>query len=372
MYIQFPGSVHSSPRRPLFDRSRIGIGSSTLQSWIRRDILQRTIHRPPVTSKNYGRVKSSSRESEMWHRREEESREAGIEINVAPSGEWSWTFNWDRITEQVLVGSCPRSVEDINNLVEGGCGCTAMLCLQCNDCLEALSINRDVIRDAGVAHGLVMAHVPIRDFDHEDQSLMLQEAVRVLHLLIGAGHTVYVHCTAGINRANLTVLGYLTFCKGWNVSDASLMIRSARPVSNPYIDCWQSSRDRLLAGREETLRSRARRMYAERTRKEGQGGHASDDWNRAQTELTQELFTKLFRIDFSIISSITDIERSKAVTLSSQVEELRLKLAKYEELLNESNAALLEAQRIVADADARILSTMSETASQNFGSDPLL
>ena len=45
------------------------------------------------------------------------------------------------------------------------------------------------------------------------QALMLPEAVRLLHLLISSGKRVYVHCTAGINRATLTTVGYLTFLK---------------------------------------------------------------------------------------------------------------------------------------------------------------
>ena len=42
---------------------------------------------------------------------------------------------------------------------------------------------------------------------------MLPEAVRLLHLLLTNGKRVYVHCTAGINRATLTTVGYLTFVK---------------------------------------------------------------------------------------------------------------------------------------------------------------
>ncbi len=42
---------------------------------------------------------------------------------------------------------------------------------------------------------------------------MLPEAVRLLHLLVSSGKRVYVHCTAGINRATLTTVGYLTFVK---------------------------------------------------------------------------------------------------------------------------------------------------------------
>ena len=37
--------------------------------------------------------------------------------------------------------------------------------------------------------------------------------IRKLALLLAMGKRVYVHCTAGIDRATLTVVGYLTFVK---------------------------------------------------------------------------------------------------------------------------------------------------------------
>jgi hypothetical protein len=71
------------------------------------------------------------------------------------------------------------------------------------------------------------------------QALMLPEAVRMLHLLLSMGKSVYVHCTAGINRATLTVVGYLTFVKGWQLDDAVGHVKAKRPQAHPYIDCWQ-------------------------------------------------------------------------------------------------------------------------------------
>lgn len=41
--------------------------------------------------------------------------------------------------------------------------------------------------------------------------LVIYVQVRKLALLVAMGKRVYVHCTAGINRATLTVVGYLTF-----------------------------------------------------------------------------------------------------------------------------------------------------------------
>ena len=124
------------------------------------------------------------------------------------------------------------------------------------------------IRERAVQRGIRLARVQIRDFDHGDQAMMLPQAVRVLNLLLSAsaspytappapapapagggsnssssgegsqahdngsaaapagsgavaadaageeaGARVYVHCTAGINRASLTALSLLTFVR---------------------------------------------------------------------------------------------------------------------------------------------------------------
>lgn len=85
--------------------------------------------------------------------------------------------------------------------------------VQSDLCLDALQIDYSALREHGLRQGIMMTRVPIRDFDHGDQTLMLPEAVRTLAILKDLQHKVYVHCTAGINRATLTVLGYLTFVK---------------------------------------------------------------------------------------------------------------------------------------------------------------
>lgn len=84
-----------------------------------------------------------------------------------------------------------------------------------------------------------MTRIAVRDFDHNDQALMLPEAVRMLYLLVSTGRRVYVHCTAGINRATLTVVGYFTFVLGMPMDDAVHKVKTARPQAHPYIDCWK-------------------------------------------------------------------------------------------------------------------------------------
>ena len=88
---------------------------------------------------------------------------------------------------------------------------------------------------------------------------MLPEAVRMLYVLKHAlGKRVYVHCTAGINRATLTVVGYLTFvqvtrgtpCKPCPPDEPSSILMQAwpysRPTHEPVFEAHNSSEQKVL------------------------------------------------------------------------------------------------------------------------------
>ena len=40
-----------------------------------------------------------------------------------------WSLNWDTITPEIVVGSCPRSASDIDRMVDEA-GISAIICLQ--------------------------------------------------------------------------------------------------------------------------------------------------------------------------------------------------------------------------------------------------
>ena len=42
-----------------------------------------------------------------------------------------WSLNWDQITPEIVVGSCPRSASDIDRIVDEA-GISAVICLQVN------------------------------------------------------------------------------------------------------------------------------------------------------------------------------------------------------------------------------------------------
>ncbi len=105
--------------------------------------------------------------------------------------DWRWSLNWNRITDAIFVGACPRRPKDVDT-IHAKTGCTAVLCLQSHTCFEALGIDHAAIRARGGDIGVKVIHVPIRDFDHGSQAEMIPEAVRILNALLKTGHSVYV------------------------------------------------------------------------------------------------------------------------------------------------------------------------------------
>ncbi|EEH57296.1 uncharacterized protein MICPUCDRAFT_58020 [Micromonas pusilla CCMP1545] len=182
-------------------------------------------------------------EESAYDKRKEESEAAGVKENeIRPprggdppptGGRWEWTLNWDPVvfdasasppaaiesptdaqlaSSKLVIGSCPRSPADVDRLIDEG-GVEAIICLQCTLCHGALEIDWEPIRRRALDRDVPIVRVAVRDFDRLDQAKMLPEMVRKLALFQAMGKRTYVHCTAGINRASLTVLGYLTFCK---------------------------------------------------------------------------------------------------------------------------------------------------------------
>ena len=124
---------------------------------------------------------------------------------------------------------------------------------------------------------------------------------------MASGRRVYVHCTAGINRATLTVVGYLTFVRGWQLDHAVGHVKHRRPIANPYVDCWRTARQRLLEGRGEELKGISRHIYETRTRRGDHGGDSNNDWSAAESQLLREIFERRAEADLSVIRSLQSI-----------------------------------------------------------------
>lgn len=250
-----------------------------------------------------GLAAASAAEEEANKKRWEEAGEKGS------VDQWRWTLNWDRIgTYKIVVGSCPRSVDDIDRIMQEA-GASAILSLQSDLCLDALHIDWPALRRHAVRTGLLYTRVAVRDFDHNDQALMLPEAVRMLHALLSMGRTVYVHCTAGINRATLTVVGYLTFVQGMQLHEAVGMVKTSRPQAHPYIDCWKTVRSRLVASRAEEVMHLAESLFNER-KASGAEEDGFADWVAAENMLIRETFNRQLEATLSLVRSMQDVQEA--------------------------------------------------------------
>lgn len=63
---------------------------------------------------------------------------------------------------------------------------------------------------------------------------MLPQAVFLLHGLLENGHTVYVHCNAGVGRSTAAVCGMLMYVLGWSLRKVQYFVAGRRPAV--YID----------------------------------------------------------------------------------------------------------------------------------------
>ncbi|MBK8183737.1 MAG: dual specificity protein phosphatase family protein [Candidatus Competibacteraceae bacterium] len=198
---------------------------------------------------------------------------------------WNWRLNWNVIRHDLVVGSCPRHVGDIDRL-RAEVQMSAMLSVQHDECLEKLEIDYQRHVEHGRQLGLRMARCPMRDFDPEDQRRGLPAAVRTLDELLTDRHRVYVHCTAGINRSPLVVLTYLTLVEGASVEDAMKLMLRARPEVYPTWEAYHGCRQDLTVRHGDRIRQRAFELSQRQSDQD-----AREHWLQAEREIWREALT---------------------------------------------------------------------------------
>jgi atypical dual specificity phosphatase len=198
---------------------------------------------------------------------------------------WNWRLNWNVVRHDLVVGSCPRKISDLDE-IRLETRVSAILSLQHDECLEKQEIDYPLHVRHGRLLGLTMERCPLRDFDPDDQRRGLPEAVRMLHGLLRHGHRVYVHCTAGLNRSSLVVLAHLTWIEGASVEDAMKLMLHARPEICPTWEAYHGCRQDLTARHEERIRQRAFELGQRQPQRD-----ARDHWLQAEREIWREVLT---------------------------------------------------------------------------------
>ena len=197
---------------------------------------------------------------------------------------WEWTLNWDRIRDNLVIGSCPMTVEDIDR-IRDETGATALLSLQSDACRAHFGIDYLEHRAHGERRELAMVNAPMLDFNPPDQRRHLPQAVRCLRELLAAGHKVYLHCTAGCNRAPLTALGYLTFVEMQAPDAAAAFIREGRPQADPSWEAYQGCRADLVEMLRRNIMVRAYYLS-----QESPDLPPDAHWGRAESEMIRAAF----------------------------------------------------------------------------------
>jgi atypical dual specificity phosphatase len=136
------------------------------------------------------------------------------------------------LPNKLLIGSCPMTEGDIIQL--NSAGITAVLNLQTDDDIRNRDIDWAGMEDAYRRHGVVIRRFPIEDFSPSDMRRKLRAGVRILDELIRAGHVVYLHCNAGINRSPTLAVAYLHWAEKWDLEAAHAHVLNCRPC-DPYV-----------------------------------------------------------------------------------------------------------------------------------------
>jgi hypothetical protein len=105
----------------------------------------------------------------------------------------------------------------------------------------------------------------------------LPTAISMLIDLHAQALRTYVHCTAGLGRAPLVVLGYLVLVEGYSPDDAIGLIQQARPGAVPAWEAYHGCRGDLVARHRPAIEKRAFELKVH--------GNALTDWLQAQAEV---------------------------------------------------------------------------------------
>ncbi|XP_030642165.1 laforin isoform X2 [Chanos chanos] len=156
----------------------------------------------------------------------------------------SQAMHFSKVLPRVWLGSCPRQVEHVTVKLKYELGVTAVLNFQTewdvvnnsHGCRRNLSESMTpetmmyLYRDCDIAY----VWIPTMDMSTEGRVRMLPQAVFILHGLLENGHTVYVHCNAGVGRSTAAVCGLLMYVMGWSLRKVQYYLTAKRPAV--YID----------------------------------------------------------------------------------------------------------------------------------------
>jgi protein-tyrosine phosphatase len=138
---------------------------------------------------------------------------------------------FDRIIDRIFVGTCPTNLIDVQRLKQAGI--TAVLNLQSDIDFEKIRIDWPAMEQHYQNAEIVVYRVKIVDFDDDNLTENLPGATQILANMIDNDHSVYVHCTAGMQRSPSVVIGYLAWSRRFGLNEAVKLVMTARNCDPP-------------------------------------------------------------------------------------------------------------------------------------------
>ncbi len=154
------------------------------------------------------------------------------------------------LPERLWVGAHPRA-EDIEDFRQ--MAISTVVCLQDQRDISGLGISlKEMIAAYGKA-GIEFRQVEVRDFDKTDLQGKLGRCVEAIESALETKSArVYLHCTAGLNRAPTAAAAYLIRSQGMSSREAYDYL-VARRYCRPYLDVLEkyaaSMRTETLPGK---------------------------------------------------------------------------------------------------------------------------
>lgn len=137
------------------------------------------------------------------------------------------------ILPTLFVGEYPR-VEDIRWL-KNEFRVSAVLSLQDADDLAAKGLSLPALLTEYNHHQISFHRLPVADFNCHSLAQVLPAALQELDTLMQSGHTIFLHCNAGCNRAPTVAIAYLHAHRDMTLDTARDFVKARRPCG-PYME----------------------------------------------------------------------------------------------------------------------------------------
>jgi protein-tyrosine phosphatase len=149
-------------------------------------------------------------------------------------------LTYAQILPQLFVGSYPQTIHDIDRLRREA-NITAVLNLQTDEDMKSVNLNWPPLESHYKPSSVCLLRAPMIE-ERAEMRAKLFTCIQTLNQLLAGGHTVYLHCTAGVARSPSLAIGYLHNCLGWDWEEAVEHVKRARQCL-PYLETLQLALD---------------------------------------------------------------------------------------------------------------------------------